>query len=263
MRESGEVPPSHGDSPVHQPEERTARTASPVPAPPARKWREVWLRRYLEAADPLMVMLGLSFLLLVVLDYANLPLTDIEQVWVNAANFTIYGLFILDALIRLALTPQHRLWLRDNVLLLIALALPLLLPFAKQLTTPISIIVRLAMLAWGGMHGLAAIRRLSRGQVFYYLALLSTFVVLIGASVVLALEQDAEGSQITSYGTALWWAATLVTTVNSSLDPVTNWGRVVAVLMRIYAVGFFSVLTANMASVFLARFGTGKKGHGA
>jgi hypothetical protein len=32
------------------------------------------------------------------------------------------------------------------------------------------------------------------------------------------------------------------------------WGRVVAVALRIYAVGFFSYLIANLASLFVAHF---------
>ena len=49
------------------------------------------------------------------------------------------------------------------------------------------------------------------------------------------------------------WAATLVTTVNVGEDPVSGWGRVVAVLMRIYAVGVFGYLTASIASYFVAQ----------
>jgi voltage-gated potassium channel len=221
---------------------------------PSEDGRAAWLTRYQAAANPLMVVLGLNFLVLLVVDYADLPLSHEEETWLRAANLVIYGLFVLDALIRLVLTPNRAQWLRGNALLVVALTLPLLLPLDKRLTTPISILVRLAGLAWGGMRGLAALRTLSRGQAFYYLVLLSTFVTLIGAAGVLALEQGRPGTLITSYGASLWWAATLITTVNSSLDPVSAWGRVVAVAMRIYALGFFSYLTANLASLFVAHF---------
>lgn len=216
--------------------------------------RDAWLRRYEAAANPLMAALGLNFLVLLVLDYANLPLTATEEAWVRAANFVIYGLFVVDALIRLALTPRRLKWLRGNALLVVALALPLVLPFDRRLTTPISVVARLAALVWGGMRGLAALRTISRGRVFYFLVLLSTFVTLIGAAAVLALEQGQPETPITSYGDSLWWAATLITTVNSGIDPNSAWGRVVAVAMRLYAVGFFSYLVANLASFFVAHF---------
>jgi voltage-gated potassium channel len=216
--------------------------------------RAEWLRRYEAAVDPLMVALGLNFLVLLVVDYSDLPFTAREEAWVRAANTVVYGFFVLDALIRLALTSHRRDWLRRNALLLVALTLPLLIPLDRRLTTPVSVVTRLAVLLWGGIRGLEALRRVSRGQVFYFLVLLTTFVTLIGASAVLALERDQPGTPITSYGTALWWAATLITTVNSGLDPESNWGRVVAVALRVYAVGFFSYLTANLASFFVAHF---------
>jgi voltage-gated potassium channel len=235
-------------------------TAPVRPAPNTRSSSAAWLQRYEAAADPLMAALGVNFLLLLVIDFSDLPLTPDEETWVRTANLVIYGFLIVDALIRLALTPRRREWLRDNALLVVALTLPLVLPFERRLTTPVSILVRLAGLTWGGMRGLSALRTVSRGQVFYFLVLLTTFVTLIGAAVVLALEHGQPETQITAYGVSLWWAATLITTVNSGLDPVSPWGRVVAVAMRIYAVGFFSYLTANLASLLVAHFKSRESG---
>ena len=231
-----------------------ADPADPTPPPAADDKPAIRLQRYEALAEPLLVVLGLDFLLLLIVDVASLPLTPIEQTAVRVSTFVIYGAFILDALIRFALTTHRRNWLRDNALLLVVLAVPLLLPIDKRLTTPVLVIGRLAALLWGALHGLSAIRTISRGRVFYYLVLLSTFVTLIGASVTLALEQGHPGTPINSYGDALWWSATQMTTINSALDPVSAWGRVMAVLLRIYAVGFFSYLTANLASLFVAYF---------
>jgi voltage-gated potassium channel len=228
--------------------------ASSVPATPAVAARELRLRRYEAMAEPLLVVLGLDFLVLIVVDLANLPLTPLEQAIVRASTPVIYGAFILDALIRFVLTSHRLTWLRQNALLLVALAAPLLLPFDKRLTAPLSVLSRLAVLLWGGLHGLSALRTISRGKVFYYLVLLSTFVTLIGASLTLALERGHPGTPINSYGDALWWSATQMTTINSALDPVSGWGRLVAVVLRIYAVGFFSYLTANLASLFVSYF---------
>lgn len=216
--------------------------------------RERRLQRYEAMAEPLLVVLGLDFLLLLVVDVASLPLTPIEQTAVRVSTLVIYGAFILDALIRFALTTHRRSWLRENALLLVVLAVPLILPIDKRLTTPVLVVGRLAALLWGGLHGLSAIRTISRGRIFYYLVLVSTFVTLIGASVTLALEHGHAGTPIASYGDALWWSATQMTTINSSLDPVSAWGRLVAVVLRIYAVGFFSYLTANLASYFVGYF---------
>lgn len=236
--------------------DREAELAVPATSVVATKEdrRELWLRRYEAVAGPLLVILGFDFLVLLIVDVANLPLTSLERTAARASNLLIYGAFILDALIRFALTTERKAWLRQNALLLVVLMVPLLLPIDKRFTTPILVIGRLAALVWGGLHGLNAIRTISRGKVFYYLLLLSTFVTLIGASVTLALEHGHPGTPINTYGDALWWSATQMTTINSSLDPVSGWGRLSAVVLRLYAVGFFSYLTANLASLFVAHF---------
>ena len=223
--------------------------------------RELRLQRYEQMAEPLLVVLGFDFLLLLVVDVAKLPLTPFEQTAVRVSTFAIYGAFILDALIRFALTTHRRSWLRQNALLLVVLAVPLLLPIDKRLTTPVLVIGRLAAMLWGGLRGLNAIRTISRGRIFYYLVLLSTFITLIGASVTMALEQGHPGTPLKTYGDALWWSATQMTTINSSLDPVSAWGRVMAVALRLYAVGFFSYLVANLASLFAAHFKSGENDH--
>jgi hypothetical protein len=57
------------------------------------------------------------------------------------------------------------------------------------------------------------------------------------------------GAAITGFGDALWWSATLVTTISSELYPVTVPGRILGIFLMLYAVRVFSYFIASITSV--------------
>jgi voltage-gated potassium channel len=76
--------------------------------------------------------------------------------------------------------------------------------------------------------------------------------LFLGAWLVLLFEEKAKGSNIHDYPDALWWAIVTVTTVGyGDRYPVTEGGRVVAVILMLVGIGLIGVLTATVASVFI------------
>jgi voltage-gated potassium channel len=76
--------------------------------------------------------------------------------------------------------------------------------------------------------------------------------LMLGAWLVLLFEENASGSNIHSYPQALWWAIVTVTTVGyGDRYPITEGGRVVAVVLMLIGIGLIGVLTATVASVFI------------
>ncbi len=70
---------------------------------------------------------------------------------------------------------------------------------------------------------------------------------------VLSVEEGADSS-IESFGDALWWATTTITTVGyGDTYPVTGPGRGVAAFLMISGIALFGVLTANIAAFFVER----------
>jgi voltage-gated potassium channel len=78
-------------------------------------------------------------------------------------------------------------------------------------------------------------------------------LLFLGAWLDLLFEKNAPGSNIHSYHDALWWAVVTVTTVGyGDRFPVTGGGRAVAVVLMLVGIGLIGVLTATVASFFVA-----------
>jgi hypothetical protein len=94
-------------------------------------------------------------------------------------------------------------------------------------------------------------------RVFRRLALL--FVATVVASLLCALamyvlERHARGSDIKTYGQAVFWSASQLLTLGSALnDPVTAPGRILAVAMDVYAVVVIGTISGTLGAYFLHR----------
>jgi len=204
-----------------------------------------------------MAVLGVVFLAIVVLEISNIPLTAGETRIIKTTGGVIYGLFILDFLVRLAISPQRGAFLRENWLLAISLALPFLAPLRILRLAPAASAITASRAVAGVDRALHELGVMLRGMTFVYLVMITILVVLLGAGVVLQLDRAHPNTPFANYGDTLWWSATVITTMNNSDDPVSAWARVVAVAMRIYAVGVFTYLTASVASYYVGRISPG------
>ncbi len=108
----------------------------------------------------------------------------------------------------------------------------------------------LRLLIFGGRGSESSLTLLKRRRLGQ-LAIVSAMVILMGAATSFLLEAESPGSQIRTFGDALWWSATLVTTVGSELYPVTVGGRILGYLLMLYAIGIFSYFIGAIASVLV------------
>jgi hypothetical protein len=77
---------------------------------------------------------------------------------------------------------------------------------------------------------------------------------VVGTAAIYALEHGDRRSGFHDWGGALFWVSTQLTTVSSQLaNPVTTGGRILDVVLQLWAVTFVATLAASLASFFRAR----------
>jgi voltage-gated potassium channel len=84
--------------------------------------------------------------------------------------------------------------------------------------------------------------------------LLTGLVAVTGAAGMYRFEFEAPGGPgFSDYGTALWWTAMLLTTMGSDYWPRTPEGRLLCLLLAIYAFAVFGYVTAAIAAYFVGK----------
>lgn len=91
------------------------------------------------------------------------------------------------------------------------------------------------------------------GNALLTVAFLVMCVLEFGSIGVLMAEHSAPDANIKDASDALWWVYVTITTVGyGDRYPVTNWGRIVGVLVMTAGVGLFGTLSGFLAQSFLA-----------
>jgi hypothetical protein len=94
------------------------------------------------------------------------------------------------------------------------------------------------------------------GSALYVLLLLGVLVLQFGSLLVLRVEQNAPGANITTASDSLWYTIVTISTVGyGDQYPVTQVGRIIGSIIIVVGVGIFGTFTGYLATVFL---GSGK-----
>lgn len=98
--------------------------------------------------------------------------------------------------------------------------------------------------------GMARLNRaVISGRIIPYLIALMFLIMSVGALAVEVLSPNS----FDSFGDALWWAATTVTTIGyGDVVPGTSGGRVIAVFVMFASVATVSITTAIVTATFVA-----------
>ncbi|MCW8088528.1 ion transporter [Sabulicella glaciei] len=206
---------------------------------------EAWLR------TPMLVLSAL-WLVLVVAELAwgeNLLLSTLGTV--------IWVIFLIEFALRLALAPDRLAFLRANWLSVIALIAP-----AFRLLRGIRVLrfaraargLRLVRVVGTANRGMNALRGAMRRRGLGYVLALTGLVNLLGAAGMYAFERapEVEGG-FSGFADALWWTSMVLTTMGSAYWPVTAEGRVLCLMLSVYAFAVFGYITAAFASFFVGR----------
>ena len=198
-------------------------------------------QRYRDLADWPLTMTALIFLAA----YASQVIGRIEgsaAFWLEAVMWVTWGIFAVDYVANLWLAADRSSWFVRNLHELLIVALPFFRPLRLlRLVTLLSVLHR-------------TLGDTLRGRVVTYVAGSATMLVFVGALAVLDVEQSAPDAKILTFGDALWWAITTITTVGyGDMYPVTPLGRVVAAALMMSGIAVLGVVTASIASWLVQR----------
>ena len=184
--------------------------------------------------------LAVAFLVLYAWQVLDTGLAQGPRDALGAGLTAIWVLFGVDYLVRLRLARRRWRFVGANLLDLVMLLLPMFRPLrALRMVTVISVLNR-------------QLRDDARGRIAIYVGATVALVGFVAALAVLEAERDVPGASITSFGEALWWTITTLSTVGyGDRYPVTFEGRLVAATLMVAGIALLGVVTASIASWFV------------
>jgi voltage-gated potassium channel len=229
---------------------------SPDPHLRLERWKLT--ARLVRALEAPMLALSAIWTVLLILEFTRGLSPGLQTV-----NDGIWLAFVAQFAIEFVAAPSKRVYLRKHWITAVSLALP---AFRLVRVVRMARLARLARLPRGlrlarllgavnrGMRTLAiGFGRRGLG----YLTLLTVFVALTGAAGMYRFELEAPGGPgFRDYSTALWWTAMLLTTMGSDYWPRTGEGRLLCLLLAVYAFAVFGYVTAAIAAYFVGRDST-------
>lgn len=197
-----------------------------------------------------LTLLSLLWLVLIIVDFVYGLSSSLQKL-----SLVIWGIFIVDFLIELYISPLKKDYLKSNWLVAFSLFLPALrvlrlfkgfrlVRFANSVRS-----LNLARILSSFNRSLRTVRQAIRQRGLRYVLLLTVLITFLGAAGMYNFEHPG----ITSYWDALWWTAMIMTTIGSAYWPVTPEGRILAFSLSVYAFSIFGYITAALASMLVGK----------
>lgn len=199
------------------------------------------LEAYEDRTAPTMVALAFGYLVLFTAQVLMDPMAQPWSALLNVVGWLIWAAFVVDLAIRTFLAPKRLQYLARHPIDVISCVVPALrgLRVLRVLTAG----------QWLVRRG----SRLAIGRTASALVLAVLFVSFVASLAVYDAERGAPGANITSFGDAVWWSFTTMSTVGyGDAYPVTFVGRAVAVSLMVVGVSILGIVSATLASSFIA-----------
>ena len=216
-----------------------------------------WRRPAAERLDQLLALPMLALTVVFLADlvlpvlYPDMPPT--ARATLGPIDLGIWAAFLAEYLARLFVAPNRVAFILHNPLDLLLVVIPVLRPLRLVRSVTLIRAVRLTRIG----AGTGSVVRQSRLRLASRAALLaagSATIMILAASVMeLDAERGAVHANITTFGDALWWAVSTITTVGyGDHYPVTAAGHAIAIVLMIVGVGMFGVVAASASAWFIS-----------
>jgi voltage-gated potassium channel len=211
-------------------------------------WKQDESGRVHTPLEPVVLVATLALIPVLILE------ADATGAWEQAAfvaNWLIWAVFATELGAVLLVAERRGAALRAHWLDVAIVALTI--PLFGQLLSSIRLLrlARLLRLLRAGVivaRAIQAEKALTTASAFRFVALLTVFIVVIAG----AAQAAFNANEFESVWDGVWWAVVTVTTVGyGDLYPSDVEGRIIGILVMLVGIGFISVLTATMASLFV------------
>ncbi len=198
---------------------------------------EQWERR----SEVPLLLLAVAFLVAYVWPVLDPELPRDARSFLDVVSWTVWAAFAVDFAIRIALADRRGSYILRHWYDVLLVAIPLLRPM--RLLRLLAFVRVLNRTAAGSLAGRATA----------YVIGLAVVAVGLGSVAMLDVERGDPKANITTFGDALWWATSTVTTVGyGDRFPVTLEGRLIAFALMLVGISLVGVVTASVAAWLVA-----------
>lgn len=217
------------------------------------------LLRWRRFTDVPLIALAIGSLPILLLETVSERLSFEDRQFLVIVNSVVFAAFFIDYVVEIFLSSDRWQYAKTewtSLVIVVSQGLALLpalgiLGIARVVRAlrPILFIGRL--LGIGASQG-QEIRNVLKTRALSLALSVAGFVWITAAVGFTLVEDVGNGRRINSFGDALWWSASTISTVGyGDIYPVTQVGRIIAVLTMIVGVSTFGVLTAKIASTLI------------
>jgi voltage-gated potassium channel len=206
------------------------------------EWRERWARRFDVA-----VLVAAALVIPVVVIEQTRTDNSLKTV-AGLANWMIWLVFLAEVVFMLSVVPNRKGWLKDNPLdVAIVVLTPPFLPVGLQALRVFRLLRLLRLI-----RILQAVRRVFSPQGLQWALLVGLLTIFIGGAAFAAME-EGPNPHVHNTWDGIWWAVCTMTTVGyGDIGPVTDSGRVLAIVVMLVGIGVVTMLIGATAERFVA-----------
>ena len=173
-------------------------------------------------------------------------LTTVQQ-WIDNI---IYGIFVIDYIVRFVFVDNKKKFFKENIFDLIAI-IPFNSAFRIFRILKFSKLLRFAKFTKLFRIGSLSARMMTKVRRFLNTNSFKYVLMLSGASILSATFGMMYFEHM-KFADALWWSFVTATTVGyGDLSPSSNAGRIIASLLMLVGIGLIGSLTSSITSFFL------------
>jgi voltage-gated potassium channel len=215
-----------------------AATGKTKPAPPTP--REHFVERWEHYTFWPLIVLGGLFLALYAYPIIWPHLDPTAILDIDITMDIIWGLFVIDFAVKLAVTERRWPFIKRHVIDIIAL----ILPFARPLQAVRAIgVATLALRKFGGKV---------RHRVTVFVGTMAVFIWFIGGLAITQVERGVPGANIQTVSDGWWWSFMTMATVGfGDRYPVSDQGRAIGAVLVMAGLALLGTLTASIATWFI------------